>query len=72
MNIDKLKALLSDTTIIVPHNEDDEAMRVNFIVDDEIYLTGEDTGEEYAIGLEEFDVEDYKFYRLSIIDIDDY
>ena len=68
MTKEQLIALLNQTAVIVPH-ADDESMRVEHVLDNEVYCTGEDTGEQYAIGLDEFDPNEYMFYELKLIDL---
>ena len=68
MNKEKLIAFLNRTAVIVPH-ADEESMRVDHVLDNEVYCTGEESGEQYAIGLDEFDPNDYMFYELKLIEL---
>jgi len=70
MNTEQLKALLNSCNVMVPH-ADEESMRIDFVADDEnaVYCTGEESGEQYFIDLNDIDVNDYRFYRLQLVDV---
>jgi hypothetical protein len=68
MSIEQLKALLAETAVMVPVNED-EAMKVDYVTETEVYCTGVDSGNEYAIGFDTINVDDYVFYRYTAIDL---
>ena len=63
--IQKLEIFLSGIAIIVPH-ADEEAMQVDLVDTEEhaVYATGEESGEQYLIDLNDFNPDDYMFYKL--------
>lgn len=69
MNKENLVAFLNDVTVIVPHS-DDEAMQVDLVDPEEfgMYATGEESGEQYYIDLNDFNVNEYLFYRLQLVE----
>ena len=71
MNKEQLIALLNNTAVMVPH-ADEESMRIDHVLDNELFCTGEESGEQYAIGLDDIDVNDYMFYKLQLIDLNDF
>jgi hypothetical protein len=66
MNIQKLESFLQTVAVVVPM-ENEEAMRVDFIDDEEhsMYVTGEESGEQYYIDLNDFEPSEYMFYELK-------
>lgn len=69
MTNEKLITFLSDISVIVPI-ADEEAMRVDLVDSDEnsVYCTGEESGEQYYIDIDELNVEEYMFYKLQLVE----
>jgi hypothetical protein len=69
MSDTKLIEFLSGIAIIVPH-ADEEAMQVDVVDPEEraIYCTGEESGEQYYIGFDEFNPDDFMFYKLQLVE----
>lgn len=66
MDIEKLERFLQGIAIIVP-SDDEEAWQVDYIdlENHAMYVTGEESGEQYYIDLTDFNPNDYMFYELK-------
>lgn len=69
MSDTKLIEFLSSIAAMVPNNGD-EAMQVDVVDPEEraIYCTGEESGEQYYIGFDDFNPDDYMFYKLQLVE----
>lgn len=69
MSDTKLIEFLSSIAVMVPSNGD-EAMQVDVVDPEEraIYCTGEESGEQYYIGFDDFNPDDYMFYKLQLVE----
>lgn len=65
----ELIAFLGGIAVMVPH-ADEEAMQIDVVDPNEnaVYCTGEETGEQYYISLDELNVDDYMFYKLQLVE----
>ena len=59
-----LLALFSEATIIV---QGEDSYRVDFIVDDQIHVTDEDTGDEHILEFDDVDLERDLVYGLVLL-----
>ena len=66
MNIQQRIAFFKEIAVMVPAGTNDESMRIDYVDEETVYATGEDTGEQYSLPLEEIDMNDYIFYQLVI------
>jgi hypothetical protein len=66
MTNEQKAAFLNEVAVMVPH-DDNEPMRINSVVDGELYCTGEESSEEYVFDLNEVNLDDYMFYRLTLV-----
>jgi hypothetical protein len=69
-----VKAMVESSNVIVLADSNMEAVIVNCMVDeDEAFLaTGEESGEEYKISLDEVNVDTTIFYALKMLDPKDF
>lgn len=67
MNRAQKERFLSEAAIICPLDE--EAMRINYVDDGNVYATGEESGEEYTIDVDDVDFENSIFYKLQEMEI---
>lgn len=65
----QLIEFLSSIAVMVPH-ADEEAMQVDVVDPEEraIYCNGEESGEQYYISFDDFNPDDYMFYKLQLVD----
>ena len=70
MNKLELIEFLIGIAIMVPH-ADEEAMQIDMVDVEEnaVYCTGEESGEQYYIDLNDFNVNDYMFYKLQFVEL---
>lgn len=64
-----IQELLTRALVYAP-TTDEEALRIDMVDIDEqkVYCTGEESGEEYCVGIDEFDIDNAIFYELSPIE----
>ena len=70
MNIEQRISFFRSIAVMAPVG-DDEAMRIDHIDESDnsavVYMTGEDTGEQYCMDIEEILMDDYVFYQLTVV-----
>lgn len=60
-------AFLQDAAVIC--STDDEPMRVNYVDEEGVHCTGEESGEDYHIEFEDVDFKNWIFYKLVKMEI---
>ena len=67
MNRSQKERFISEAAIICPL--DDEAMRIDYVYDGNVYVIGEESGEDYVIDINDVDFENSIFYKLQKMEI---
>lgn len=73
MSNELVKAMVQNSNVIILSDSNMEAVIFNCMEDDDSFLaTGEESGEEYKITLEEVNVDTTIFYSLKMLDPKDF
>lgn len=67
MNRAQKERFLSEAAIICP--VDEESMRINYVDEKGVHVTGEESGEDYLIDVDDVDFENSIFYKLQEMEI---